>query len=222
MVNGGFANKRRSRGPAALRVLADHLHRDGLHLRVLPQAAIPPGKTDDRKCNPGRSRWITITVWCLHCRRPNPRPPHPPHPSSLVQKYCIVPADKDTSEGWATLESKFSKHKVITSNIGRAGGQVILTIHGRCQTFYILQMDTVCSERWSSLSWEIHKTSITLVRLTHVVCYGETAHHWFQSSSVTAALCTTCAKKKLTLSLLLLKRSFKNPCVIREPRDLTT
>lgn len=131
----------------------------------------------------------------------------PPPP---MQKYCIVPPDKDTSEGWATLESKFSKHKVITSNIGRAGSQVILTIHGRCQTFYILQMDTVCWERWSSLSWEIHKASITLVCLTHAVCYGKTAHRWVQSSSVTAALCTARVERKMSSSLLLLKRSFKN------------
>lgn len=33
-----------------------------------------------------------------------------------------------------------------------SSSQVILTIHVHCQTFYILQMDTVCWERWSSLS----------------------------------------------------------------------
>lgn len=68
--------------------------------------------------------------------------------------------------------------------IQRADNQAILTFHVRCQTFYILQMDTVCSERWSSLSWEIHKALITLVHLTPVVLYCNMLHNFINSGCI--------------------------------------
>lgn len=86
---------------------------------------------------------MTAALKCGVYTLATPPPPPPPPP---MQKYCNIRLDKNLCDALEFAKMGF-ENTVSISDIHRAGNQVILTIHVRCQTSYILQMDTVCSER---------------------------------------------------------------------------